>query len=54
MFSPCYEWQEATCETSEGDIQTKEDHFHFLMMVLKERFQKRKKKKTDVNLGLYM
>ena len=31
MFSPCEEWQEAACETGEGNVQSKENHFHFLM-----------------------
>ena len=35
MFSPCEEWQEAACETSEGNIQAKEEHFHFLMITLR-------------------
>ena len=35
MFSPCEEWQEAACETSEGNVQAKENHFHFLMITLR-------------------
>ena len=36
MFSPCEEWQEAACETGEGNVEAKENHFHFLMITLRE------------------